>query len=124
MHARLDHGLAPPLRFQSALDRANNLGVGHRERLHVAVVQVVDVDQSALMPALRITSPQRGVSRRITAPSSSGVVPVASRPNFNICSRPSGDWMTRLISALMRSTIGRGVPAGAWIAFQPAMSSA
>jgi PAB1-binding protein PBP1 len=51
--------------------------------------------------------------------SSAGVVPVANRPMSKSLSLPSGDCTSLRISALMRSVISLGVPAGAKMPFQP-----
>jgi hypothetical protein len=76
-----------------------------------------------VIPALRITSPQRGVSATDHFGEFLGRRAGREQPELQHLLAPLGDWIARLISALMRSTIGRGVAAGAMMPFQPAMSS-
>ena len=75
-------------------------------------------DQFAWMPASRMTLVQRASSLRIMSPSSFGVLLAGSMPMDSRCLLKSAFATALFISALILSTIGAGVPAGARSPYQ------
>jgi len=63
------------------------------------------------------------VSPAMSRPKSSGLPPIRSNPASFIFFSTSGCFSTALISALSRTTIGRGVPAGTSSPFQASASN-
>jgi hypothetical protein len=68
---------------------------------------------STLTPAARTTGLHFSMSRTTMAANSSGVFPTGSAPSWMILSRISAVRSAATVSRWRRSTIGRGVPAGA-----------
>src|SRR5437868_3346393 len=73
----------------------------------------VGIIHSIWIPAARTTLPTRSSSDLMCAPNSSGVLPITSAPSSARRRATSGCLSALTITAFSRSTIGRGVPAGA-----------
>ena len=84
-----------------------------------ASAEVRAPDYSGSTPARFTASPQAAQPVFMISVISAGVVPVANRPMSRSFSLPSGVCTSLRISALTRSTISLGVPAGAMMPFQP-----
>ena len=100
-----------------------NRGLISTQRVSTALGWRCGVAYSALIPACLTTPAQRAASRRISAAMSSGELGAISMPWAASAVRTSGSASAFVMSAWMRATTSRGVPAGASMPYQRSAST-